>query len=256
MNSLTFTADTTSNDIRERDFTVGGIPGVLWSPASCPDRTPLVLLGHGGGTHKKAPAMLGRAQRLVTGCGCAVVGIDAPGHGDRPRTAYDDREIDAMQRAMATGEPVGPMVVRYNGRLAEQAVPEWRAVLDALRELPEIGTGGPVGYYGINMGTAIGVPLTAAEPRITAAVFGQFWPDPLAEVARRITVPIEFVLQWDDEHIPREDGLRLFDAFASTEKTLHANAGRHKELPRFEADSAVRFFARHFGRTPTAPRSG
>jgi hypothetical protein len=40
----------------------------------------------------------------------------------------------------------------------------------------------------------------------------------------------------------------LFDAFASTEKTLHANAGTHKELPRFEADSAVRFFVRHVSR--------
>ena len=54
-------------------------------------------------------------------------------------------------------------------------------------------------------------------------------------------------MQWDDEHISRAEGLALFDAFASTEKTLHANAGRHKELPRFEADSAARFFARHFG---------
>lgn len=25
------------------------------------------------------------------------------------------------------------------------------------------------------------------------------------------------------------------------------NSGKHKELPRFEADSAVRFFARHLG---------
>jgi fermentation-respiration switch protein FrsA (DUF1100 family) len=83
-------------------------------------------------------------------------------------------------------------------------------------------------------------------------VFGQFWPASLAEAARQITVPIEFVLQWDDEHIPRESGLELFDAFASREKTLHANAGAHKQLPRFEADSAVRFFRRHLGRCSAA----
>lgn len=59
-------------------------------------------------------------------------------------------------------------------------------------------------------------------------------------------------MQWDDEHIPREAALALFAAFASKEKTLHANSGRHKDLPRFEADSAVRFFARHFGRTVTS----
>ncbi|MEU3345139.1 hypothetical protein ABZ723_09060 [Streptomyces sp. NPDC006700] len=31
-----------------------------------------------------------------------------------------------------------------------------------------------------------------------------------------------------------------------------SSAGKHKELPRFEADSAVRFFARHFGRAVTS----
>ncbi|WP_321184153.1 hypothetical protein [Embleya scabrispora] len=44
-----------------------------------------------------------------------------------------------------------------------------------------------------------------------------------------------------------------FDAFASKERTLHANSGSHQELPRFEADSAVRFFARHLGRDAVAP---
>ncbi|MEU6272044.1 alpha/beta hydrolase [Streptomyces populi] len=211
-------------------------------------------MGHGGGNHKKHPAMAGRAQLLVNGCGFHVAVIDAPGHGDRPRTAHDEKEIAELfrARARAAGEPEGPIVVRYNAHLAELAVPEWQATLDAVQELPEIGTGGPVGYRGINMGTAIGIPFVAAEPRITAAVFGQHRPDVLAEKAKRITIPIEFDLQWDDEHIPREAGLSLFNAFASKEKTLHANAGRHKELPRFEADSAVRFFARHLGRAVTA----
>ncbi|MEU9124307.1 alpha/beta hydrolase [Streptomyces sp. NPDC048506] len=253
MNSLHFTAESSSNGMVERDFTVGEVPGVLWSPASGADRAPLVLMGHGGGTHKKAPAMAGRAHRLVTECGFHIAVIDAPGHGDRPRTAHDEQEIAALYRARAAGEPEGPIVVRYNAHLAERAVPEWQATLDALQELPEIGAEGPVGYFGLNMGTAIGVPLVAIEPRITAALLGLHWPDRLAEAAKRITIPIEFVLQWDDEHIPRRSGLALFDAFASKEKTLHANAGKHKELPRFEVDSAVRFFARHLGRTVTPP---
>ncbi|MER6977638.1 alpha/beta hydrolase [Streptomyces carpinensis] len=252
MQSVQFTGETTSNGVVERDFTVGDIPGVLWSPASGPDRAPLVLMGHGGGTHKKWPAMTGRAHLLVTGCGFHVACIDAPGHGDRPRTAHDEQEIAALFKAREAGEPEGPIVVRYNAHLAERAVPEWQATLDALQELPEIGTQGPVAYFGLNMGTAIGVPLTAADPRITAAVFGLHWPDALAETAKLITIPIEFMLQWDDEHIPRESGLALFDAFASKEKTLHANAGRHKELPRFESDSAARFLARHLGRAVTS----
>ncbi|MHC3467869.1 alpha/beta fold hydrolase [Streptomyces sp. 7R007] len=249
MHAPHFTTTTTSNGVLERDFTVGDVPGVLWSPVSAADRAPLVLMGHGGGTHKRWPAMTGRAHRLVTGGGFHVAVIDAPGHGDRPRTAHDEREIAELYRARAAGEPEGPVVVRYNAHLAQRAVPEWRATLDALQELPEIGPDGPVGYFGLTMGTAIGVPFVALEPRITVAVFGLHWPDALAEWAQRITVPVEFALQWGDEHIPREAGLALFDAFASPEKTLHANAGRHKELPRFEADSAVRFFVRHLGRT-------
>ncbi|MGW1965525.1 alpha/beta hydrolase [Streptomyces sp. NPDC001935] len=255
MHSLQFTAESSSNGILERDFLVGDVPGVLWSPAapaSGAERAPLVLMGHGGGAHKKHRAMQGRAQKLVTGCGFHVAVIDAPGHGDRPRSAYDEQEIAELRKAQAAGEPEAPIVVRYNARLAELAVPEWRATLDALQELPEIGADGPVGYVGIAMGTALGVPLVAAEPRITAAVLGMMWPDALFEAAKRITVPIEFVLQWDDARVPREAGLALFDAFASKEKTLHANAGDHVAFPMFEVDSSVRFLARHLGREVTS----
>ncbi|MEU4088855.1 alpha/beta hydrolase [Streptomyces aureus] len=248
MHSLQFTHSSSSDGVTERDFLVGGVPGVLWSPSSGADRAPLVLMGHGGGNHKKHPAMAGRARLLVTGCGFHVAVLDAPGHGDRPRSEHDEREIAELFRAREAGEPEGPVVVRYNDHLARIAVPELRAALDALQELPEIGPDGPVGYFGLNMGTAIGVPFVAAEPRITAAVLGQHWPDRLAGKAKEITVPVEYAMQWDDEHIPREAALALFDAFASKEKTLHANSGRHKELPRFEADSAVRFLARHLVR--------
>jgi hypothetical protein len=247
MRSPHFTAESSSNGITERDFTVGDIPGVLWSPASGADRAPLILIGHDGAKHKKHRAMTGRAHLLVNNCGFHVAVIDAPGHGDRPRSAHDEQERAALSEAWAAGGPVGPIVVRYNAHLAELALPEWRATLDALQELPEIGTGGPVGYFGVRMGTAIGIPLVAVEPRITAAVFGLHWSDALVEKAKEITVPIEFAMQWDDEHTPREASLALFDAFGSPEKTLHANAGEHGKLPRFEADSAVRFFARHFG---------
>lgn len=253
MQSVHFTAESSSNGVVVRDFTVDEVPGTLWSSAAGSDRAPLVLMGHGGGTHKKAPAMAGRAHRLVTDGGFLVATIDAPGHGDRQRTATDEREFAALLQVRAAGEPEGPIVERYNAEIARRAVPEWRATLDALQQLPEIGSDGPVGYYGLNMGTAIGVPLTAVEPRITAGVFGLFWHGSLAEAASRITVPVEFTLQWDDEHIPRQSGLALFDAFTSKEKTLHANAGAHQELPRFEADSAVRFFVRHLVRTGTSP---
>ena len=68
-----------------------------------------------------------------------------------------------------------------------------------------------------------------------------------AGTAARITVPVEFLVQWDDERVPRAQSLALFDALASAEKTLHANPGKHGEIPAFELDAALRFFARHLG---------
>ncbi len=64
-------------------------------------------------------------------------------------------------------------------------------------------------------------------------------------LAAQVTVPVEFLLQWDDELVPRDSGLVLFGAFASREKTLHANPGRHADVPAFEVESSVRFFTRH-----------
>jgi hypothetical protein len=58
---------------------------------------------------------------------------------------------------------------------------------------------------------------------------------------------VAFLVQWDDERVPRAQSLALFDVFASAEKTLHANPGKHMEVPRFEVDSTLRFFARHLG---------
>ncbi|MET9532120.1 hypothetical protein ABZY02_16325 [Streptomyces sp. NPDC006649] len=143
---------------------------------------------------------------------------------------------------------------------AQFAVPECRATLDALHERPGVGADGAVGFWGINMGTwgfnmgtVTGVPLMAIEPRIKAVVFGRFRPDALADRTKRITIPIESDMRWDDEYISREEGLALFDAFASKEKSLHVNSGQHKERPRFGADSAVRFFTRYLGSEVTSP---
>jgi pimeloyl-ACP methyl ester carboxylesterase len=233
------TAEQTANGIREREFRAGEISGVLWTPAGAGPR-PLILMGHGGGSHKKSPGQRARAHHFVTACGFAVAAIDAPGHGERPRTADDERRLAVVQERIDAGEPFREELARANAERAAIAVPEWQAVLDALPE-------GPVGYYGVSLGTAIGIPLSAAEPRITAAVLGLAGHAGLAETAKRITIPVEFVLQWDDELIPREESLALFDAFASADKTLHANPGGHLAVPALELESAARFFTRHLG---------
>jgi dienelactone hydrolase len=242
---MRFISETTSHGVSERLFILDDIPGVLWSAADATGSRPLVLLGHGGGQHKKDERLVARAHRYVTACGFAVAAIDAPGHGDRSKTEQDERLVAGVRERIAAGEPIAPQMAHYNAVLAARAVPEWQRTLDALQELDCVGAGGPVGFSGMSMGTGLGVPFVAAEPRITAAVFGLAGGDTLAEAAARITVPVEFALQWDDEMVPRELGLALFDAFASGEKTLHANPGGHGGVPAFELESSQRFFTRH-----------
>ena len=254
MHTLRFTVETSSNGVLERDFTLGEVTGVLWSPAAGSKHAPLVLMGHGGGLHKKTPELLARAHDCVTTHGFTVAAIDAPGHGDRPRTAVDERARADLRQAMVAGETerVASISVQYGIALAQRAVPEWRTTLDALQQLPEIGTEAPIGYGGgITLGTAIGIPLTAIEPRITAAIFGGGFVvhDALIEAAKRITVPVQFLLPWDDEHVDRQSALALFDAFASKEKTLHANPGDHRNIRWYGLDNG--FLARYLARLDT-----
>jgi hypothetical protein len=194
------TSDTVAGGIREQLFTVGDVPGVLWTPADGPGPRPLVLIGHGGGQHKKEPGVLSRAFPYVASCGFAVAAIDAPGVGDRPEDPEIMRLVAVIQERM-------------------------------------------------------GIRLVAAEPRITAAVLGLIGSDWLTGIAARITIPVEFVLQWDDEGHPRDSVMKLFDALGSAEKTLHANPGAHREVPSFEIDSSIRFFARHLGSPGAASSS-
>jgi pimeloyl-ACP methyl ester carboxylesterase len=250
---FSFTSQTSDHGVAQRFFVLdhpdraehpgAPIPGVLWTPDGASGPRPLVLVGHGGGQSKTFPGVLARARLLVGERGFAVAAIDAPGHGERTPTAEHERLLTPFRAAMAAGDPVGPLVADINAAMARWTVPEWKATLDALQELDHVGVG-PVGYWGVSMGAAIGIPLAAVEPRITACVFG-LADAALTVAASRVAVPLQFLMQWDDELVPRDEALALFDAFASTEKTLHANPGLHGQLPRFEADSAVRFFARH-----------
>ena len=237
-----FISETTSDRVIERDFTLGHVSGVVWSPTAIDD-APLILMGHGGGLHKRAPGLVERARYYVTSFGFRAAAIDAPGHGDRPRSEQDAQWVTAMLQARAAGQSITPIVNEYNASLAERTVPEWRATLDALQA--EFGVG-PVGYTGMTLASAIGIRLMAIEPRITAAaVGGVLLDEPLLEAARKILIPIQFLLPWNDAEISREDGFALFDAFASEEKTLHANPGSHYEVPWYETEDSGRFFVRH-----------
>jgi dienelactone hydrolase len=243
---MRFTFEASSGGVCEQLFTLGEIPGVLWTPEGAAGTHPLILIGHGGGEHKKAPSVVARARRLVAECGFAVVAVDVPSHGDRPEDEEYSRIAAGNRARVDAGEELAPLIASFQALVARQTVPEWRAVLDSVQRLGHVGTG-PVGYWGVSLGCGLGVPFVAAEPRVRAASLGLGGALTSAEAAARITVPVEFLVQWDDERVPRAQSLALFDALASAEKTLHANPGKHGEVPAFELDSTLRFFARHLG---------
>ncbi len=246
-----FTSTTSSNGVTERTFTLGDITGVLWTPVCATPGAPLLLAAHGGGMHKKAPGLVATALHCVGTYGFSVAAIDAPGHGDRPRNDRDQRWVDAIRRGRDAGHPIAPIVADYGMSLAERAVPEWQATIDALQALPEIGVDAPTGFGGVSVGVVTGVMLTASESRIVAASFGAVLVhDALIETARQISVPVECRIPWDDPVFDRGAGIALFDAFGSAEKTLSAYFGKYPALPEHVRDDSARFFARTLRRRP------
>ena len=230
--------------VLEREFTLGEIPGLLWTPPSSSAPTPLILLGHPPlGLRRMYPRLVARARHSAAE-GFATATIELPGSGDRPRWPAVEQARTDLRRALGAGEPVSDEIVdALILPLVEKAVPEWQAALDALLALPEIG--GPFGYSGGVI--SIGIRLAVVEPRIAAAGLfaGSFVPRSMFEEARQVTIPLHVLLQWDDAGNDRQAALDLFDAFGSGEKTLEANMGGHTGVPQFAGDAAARFFTRH-----------
>ncbi|MFI1715278.1 alpha/beta hydrolase [Streptomyces litmocidini] len=242
---MRFTSERHLDDgVLEREFALDEIPGLLWTPPSASAPVPLILLGHPPlGLRTMYPRLVDRA-RSAAADGFAAATIELPGSGDRPRLPAAEQARAELRRVMEAGEPVTDEIVdALILPLVDRAVPEWRAALDALLALP--GLGGPVGYSGGVI--SIGVRLAVVEPRIAAAALfaGSFVPRSVFEEARRVTIPLHVLLQWDDEGNDRQASLDLFDAFGSEEKSLHAHMGGHTGVPRFAGDAAARFFTRH-----------
>jgi dienelactone hydrolase len=259
-----FTREKSEDGVTERlfDLTVDGerVPAVLWAPESAKGERPLVLMGHGGSQHKKIGTLAARARQYAQRLGYAVLAVDAPGHGDRISREQAEtlaREVGARVRGEAGSNPTFTAeMLKTMAERTRRAVPEWKAALDAVQALPFVGKHARVGYWGVSMGTAIGVPFVASEPRITCAVFGlaglRAGATAMEDAAKAITIPVEFVFQWEDAVAPRETGRALFDAFASKEKTMHINPGAHVAIPNFEGASWERFFVRHLGKAAGA----
>ncbi|HMO96664.1 MAG TPA: hypothetical protein PKD27_11140 [Tepidiformaceae bacterium] len=235
----------TTMGVTERAFALeragDTIPGILWTPEEADGPVPLVLIGHGGQSEKRNENGLALARKFVRRHGIAAAAIDAIDHGERGaiRVVEDPAghpDYIALWKRPDTFD-------RMNA--------DWSAVLDALLALGEFD-GGRVGYWGLSMGTMLGVPFVASEPRIRAAVLGLCGFKGSSAIrgrfgerhrtdAPRISIPVHFVVQWDDERFDREGAFELFDLLATKDKRLAAYPGLHAEVPE-EGRDATRLF--------------
>ena len=250
--------ETTEQGVTERrfDLEVDGqvVPGIEWVPEGRAETAlPTVLIGHGGTQHKRVPNVLSLGRRLVRHLGYRAVAIDAPGHGDRVTDhAAAEKARERLGAAIASGQPMR-LTAEDATAWAERTTrggAEWKAVVDRYEPLVD---GGRLGYWGVSMGTMIGLPLVASEPRVKAAVFGlaglgnRPGMEGLEAAARSLTIPVLFLFQWHDELMTPEAGTALFDAIGSAEKTMHVNPGGHVAIPLHERDAAEAFYVRHLG---------
>ncbi len=216
-------------EIVETEFTVQvedrTVPVALWEPSEAKGPVPLVLIGHGGNGHKKQDYVAAVARGLVKHHGIAAAAIDGPVHGAR----RNDRDAAALAREFGEVWNLEGVNSAMNA--------DWSGTLDHL-----VATGrfdaNRIGYWGLSMGTMFGLPFVASEPRVKAAVLGLMGTHRsrlggrLAFDATRITsIPVLFLMQWDDELIPRDEAIDLFDRISTRDKRLSAHPGKHVDVP-------------------------
>lgn len=238
----------TDDGVVERSFTVSGsvgrVPGLLWLPDStAPTPPPLVLIGHGGSGHKRSERCLRLARWFTTRARVAVLAIDGPYHGDR------------VAQPLSASVYQSRMVFDGVDLVAGQMVDDWWTAVDSVGAA---GLADPdrLAYLGFSMGTRFGLPLVAAAgTRMRCAVLGKFGlsqtsvlpaglrSELVVDQAPRVTAPVLFHLQWDDEIFPRGGQLALFDLLGSSDKRVLAYPGRHGETPRSAIDAWCAFTA-------------
>jgi dienelactone hydrolase len=229
--------------VRERRFDVvhcgRRVPGLLWTPTDGDGPRPLVLLGHGGSGSKRQDYVVAIARRLAHTHGIAAAAIDGPVHGER-----------------RVGPPATPHLVlaefaqlwaNDGDAMTDAMVADWRATLDVLQSLPDVGSG-PVGWWGVSLGTITGLPVVAAESRICAAVLGLMGltgptKGRIARDSPAVRCPVLFLVQWDDAMFPRDVAVELWEALGSQDKRLVAHPGGHGDLPADAFEVSTRFLA-------------
>jgi dienelactone hydrolase len=200
------------------------IPGVLWRPKG-QSVEHLVLIGHGASGSKRESHVVALARGLARRHGIASAAIDGPIHGDRRGERSDDQGLVMLDFSQ---------IWSSDTTMTDSMVADWQATIDGLDA--ELGLGDvALGYWGLSMGTILGLPLVAADQRIGACVLGLAGltgptADRLSADAPNVHCPTFFTMQMDDELFGCQAVLDLFNAIGAKDKQLHATPGRHSAV--------------------------
>ncbi|MCY4129660.1 MAG: hypothetical protein OXG15_10545 [Gammaproteobacteria bacterium] len=212
--------------------------GALWLPDSAASSS-LVAFGHGASGNRYQAPIPYLAGKFVK-AGHTVVSIDGPVHGLR--------QVGPGGRK-AFGEEM------RRESMIDDMNEDWRFAIELAQS--ESGTElSQMAYFGLSMGSIFGIPMLADSTRglpVVVATLGLLGSQGVGnrlstrilEDAAKLSFPILFLMQLEDELFSREGYLELFDALASSDKRIHANPGLHPEVPGEEMRFAFDFMLKH-----------
>ena len=214
------------------------VPASIWMPQKTTQSVPLILVGHGGSGHKRSQLVQDIATALLKDFDVAVVAIDGPVHGSRREIFNDGPAVRQEFRDLwSSGVSVDPMVA------------DWMSCIDYLCQMPEIDAT-KIGWYGISMGTAYGIPLVARDQRIKAAALGMWGTcrEPaqrLKEDAAKIEIPVLFQVKEQDEIFTPQGQQELYELISSRDKTWKSYHGGHTDPKDQQLSDIVQFLMHH-----------
>jgi dienelactone hydrolase len=191
--------------------------------------------------------MLMLTELFVGRHGWSVVSIDGPVHGDRGPIGSDGHDANhPVYRDMWQNEDA-----------VEEMIADWSSVLDALADSPDVDVS-RVGYWGLSMGTMFGLPFVSSDERVKVAVLGKAGMTGTSVIrsgidsqfrayAPKLSIPVMFTMQWDDERFDRVGQLELFDRIGSSDKRLQAYPGEHVDNGPDAFEAQAEFLARYIG---------
>ena len=216
--------------LRRADFRISTdsgreITGALWIPDNH-SQTTLSCFGHGASGDRFQWPIPDLAARASIEANTISLSMDGPFHGLRQPEEGNPRQL--FVQGLVEGSVIDDMSS------------DWKLAIAAISSEFNLRVERTT-YFGLSMGTILGLPFLAAHDSVCAVVLGLAGTSDripgskrLTEAAGNLAASVLFLMNLQDETFSREASLNLFDSIASEEKRLHANAGPHNLLPEDE----------------------